>query len=92
MAEAWNVFHLRKPYGEAGGRQDVEIRAQWEDVLGPERIVPLDSAERAVDVALGLIARLWGHYDDFESNMAARQDAAKVRAVAERLRGKEVLR
>lgn len=92
VAEAWNVFHLRKPYGEAGGRADRQIQAQWEDVLGPERIIALDSAERAVDVALGLIARLWGHYEDFESNMGARQDAAKVRAVGQRLRGKEVLR
>lgn len=92
VAEAWSVFHLRKPYGEPGGREDRQIQAQWEDVLGPERIIALDSAERAVDVALGLIARLWGHYADFETNMSARQDAAKVRAVGERLRGKEALR
>ena len=84
LGEAWNVFHLRKHYG---GAQDAGIRAQWEDVLGAERVLTLDEPERAVDLALGLIARVWGHYEDFEVNMSARQDAAKVRAVGERLRG-----
>lgn len=85
VSESWNVFHLRKPYGS--GRQDVEIRGQWEEVLGAERVLALDEPERAVDLALGLISRVWGHYEDFEVNMAARQDAEKVRAVGERLRG-----
>lgn len=83
VAEAWNVYHLRKPYG---GQQEAQIRAQWQEVLGPERVVLLDDEQRAVDLALGLIARSWGHYDDFERNMSARQSDDKVAALAERVR------
>lgn len=84
VAEAWNVYHLRKPYH---GQQEKQILAQWQDVLGPERVIALDDEQRAVDLALGLIARAWGHFDDFERNMTARQPTDKVAALAERLKG-----
>jgi hypothetical protein len=82
IAESWNVFHLRKPYG---GYKEAEIQAQWEDTLGAERVVRLDEEQRAVDLALGLVARSWGHFDDFEANMAARHSEAKVRALTGRV-------
>ena len=75
VCEGWNVFHLRKPYG---GRQEGEILAQWTDVLGPERILRIDDEQRAVDLALGIVARSWGELADFEQNLAARQDRRKV--------------
>ena len=37
---------------------------------------------RAVDYAMGLIARSWGFFGDFQDNMRARQDEAKVAALA----------
>ena len=89
VAEAWNVFHLRKPYGSPS--HDREIQSQWEGVLGSERIVRLDDEHRAVDLALGLIARSWGHYDDFQTNMAARQNDAAVKALDARLDEVEAL-
>jgi len=82
VAEAWNVFHLRKTYG---GEQEAEIQAQWADALGEERVISLDDPQRAVDLALGLIARAWGRYGDFEANMGARQSEDAVRAIGERL-------
>ena len=33
-----------------------------------------------------VVARAWGHLDDFEANMRARQDEGKVKSVAERIR------
>ena len=81
LGEAWNIYHFRKPY--PGG--DETICAQWAEALGEERVLPLDGAERAVDMALGLIARAWGHYADFEQNMAARQPTAAVRELGRRL-------
>ena len=81
LSEAWNVFHLRKRYP---GR-DAQIRGQWERAIGAERVLELPAAERAVDMALGLIARSWGHYDDFEANMLARQPERLVRELRERL-------
>jgi hypothetical protein len=83
VAECWNVFHLRKAYG---GHQEAGILAQWQDVLGAERVIQLDDEQRAVDTALGLIARSWGHFEDFERNMTARQDPTKVAALAEKLK------
>lgn len=82
VAEAWNVFHLRKPYG---GHQEASIHAQWAEALGEERIVLLDDVQRAVDVALGIVARQWGHFGDFEQNLAARQAPDVVARVADRV-------
>lgn len=81
LAEAWNIFHLRKPYHG----DDARIHDQWANVLGEERILRLDGPDRAVDLALGLITRSWGHYGDFEQNMAARQPQAAVRELGKRL-------
>jgi hypothetical protein len=88
LTESWNLFHLRKPYG---GAHDEVIEQQWADAIGGERIVALDSAERAVDLGLGLIARAWGHYDDFAENMSARQSDAAVKKLRGRLDEVEAL-
>lgn len=82
LAESWNMYLLRKPYGCG---LDADIETQWADAIGREKIVRLNGPERAVDLALGLIARSWGHYGDFTTNMRARQDAAAVRKLDERL-------
>jgi hypothetical protein len=76
LMERYEVYLLRKTYG---GTQEKEILAQWEEVLGPQRIIALKDEERAVDLALGLIARSWGRFEDFEENMKARQPVAKVK-------------
>ncbi|MGE0707397.1 MAG: hypothetical protein AB7N76_04395 [Planctomycetota bacterium] len=81
LNESWNIYHLRKRYHG----KDAEIRAQWSEVLGPERVLALPAPERAVDMALGLIARAWGHYEDFEDNMLARQPEASVAELRQRL-------
>lgn len=80
LAERWDVWHLRKRYDSAS--HDREILAQWTGALGAQRIVHLDDPYRAVDYALGLIARLWGHFEDFKVNMRARQSDAKVEVLA----------
>ena len=36
--------------------------------------------ERAVDVAMGLIAKNWGEYDDFSLNLDARHDDSALKA------------
>lgn len=86
VSESWNVFHLRKPYGRG---HDKGIEDQWAEAIGRERILSLSGPERAVDLALGLIARSWGHYDDFTENMSARQSDAQVRELGDRIRGVE---
>ena len=42
----------------------------------------IQDEQRAVDYAMGLIARAWGHFGDFQDNMRARQDESKVLEVS----------
>ncbi len=79
----FEVYLLRKDYGAED--EDKKILAQWQKVLGPQRVIPVHDEERAVDLALGLIARAWGRFEDFEKNMRARQPVAKVEALANSL-------
>lgn len=82
VARKWNVWFLRRPTGRRGD----EVERQWAEAVGPKRVFQIDDEQRAVDYAMGIVARAWGHFDDFETNMRARQDESKVKAVAERIR------
>jgi hypothetical protein len=82
VAQRWNVWFLRRPTGRPGD----EVDRQWAEALGRKRVFHIDDEERAVDYAMGIVARAWGHLDDFEANMRARQEEPKVKAVAERIR------
>jgi hypothetical protein len=74
VARNWNAWFLRRP----GGRRGDHIDEQWTKALGAQRVVHMDDEQRAVDYAMGLIARSWGYFGDFRKNMAARQDEAKI--------------
>ena len=52
---------------------------------GEQQVVHMEDEGRAVDYAMGLIARSWGFFGDFQQNMRARQDEAKVTALSEQL-------
>ncbi len=88
LLETWEVYLFRKTYG---GAQEQEILKQWTEALGAQRIIPVHDELRAVDLALGLVARAWGRFEDFEKNMAARQPADVVAAVANSLSAKSSL-
>ncbi len=83
LNERFEVYLLRKSYGSPS--EDKAIRDQWADALEPQRIIAVKDEERAVDLALGLIARAWGRFEDFEENMKARQPLAKVKELANSL-------
>ncbi len=51
-----------------------------------EKVFHIDDEQRAVDYAMGLVARSWGRFEDFQTNLRARQDEGKVKAVADKLR------
>lgn len=82
LMKRFDVYLLRKTYG---GSQEKEILEQWQAALEPQRVIAVHDEERAVDLALGLIARSWGRFEDFEANMKARQPIAKVKALANSL-------
>ncbi len=82
VSQRWNTWFLRRPTG----RQGDEVDQQWAEAIGDEHIFHIDDEARAIDYALGLIARSWGHFGDFQTNMKARQDEGKVKEVADRIR------
>lgn len=82
VAQKWNTWFLRRPTGRKGD----EVDRQWAHALGSEHIFHIDDEQRAVDYAMGLVARTWGRFEDFQSNLRARQDESKVKSVADRIR------
>jgi len=83
LGKRFEIYLLRKSYGSKA--EDRKIVAQWEEALEPQRIIPVPDEQRAVDLALGIIARSWGRFEDFQENMAARQPVAKVKELANSL-------
>jgi hypothetical protein len=74
VCERWNTWFLRRPGGKAG---DV-VDQMWGRAIGAQKVFHIQDEERAVDYAMGLIARAWGHFGDFQDNMRARHDEHKV--------------
>ncbi len=79
VCQTWNVWFLRRPTGRPGDRVDT----QWGQAITEQKIFHIEDEQRAVDYAMGLIARAWGHFGDFQDNMRARQSEEKVASVSE---------
>lgn len=76
VTQTWNTWFLRRQ-----GKRNDRIDQQWSQALGHEQIIHIEDEPRAVDYAMGLVARHWGKLDDFRRNMSARQSAASVQKV-----------
>jgi hypothetical protein len=74
VTETWNTWFLRRPTGKPGDQVD----QQWGRAIGERKILRIEDEQRAVDYAMGLVARAWGSFDDFRENMRARQSDEKV--------------
>jgi ribosomal protein S27AE len=74
VCKTWNTWFLRRPTGKPGDKVD----QQWGKAIGEQKIFHIKDEQRAVDYAMGLIARAWGHFADFQDNMRARQSEEKV--------------
>ncbi|MBK9968170.1 MAG: hypothetical protein IPP07_26205 [Holophagales bacterium] len=48
-----------------------EVDRQWASAIGEDRVFRIDDEQRAVDYAMGLVARSWGRFGDFQANMRA---------------------
>ncbi len=79
VSDNWNTWFLRRPTGKPGDMVD----KQWGKAIGEQKIFHIQDEQRAVDYAMGLIARAWGHFGDFQDNMRARQSEDKVAEVSE---------
>lgn len=78
LADNWNVWFLRRPTGKPGDKVD----KQWGEAITQQKIMRIEDEQRAVDYAMGLVARAWGHFGDFQENMRARQSDEKVDSVS----------
>jgi ribosomal protein S27AE len=78
VGQTWNTWFLRRPTGRPGDRVD----KQWGQAIGEQKVFRIEDEQRAVDYAMGLIARAWGHFADFQDNMRARQSEEKVASVS----------
>ncbi|MFH1174409.1 MAG: hypothetical protein V1725_04705 [archaeon] len=83
LQQKFDVYMLHKPYS---GGMEKEIVQQWSSVLGKQKVIQLYDEQRAVDVAMGLIAKKWGQYGDFSSNLSARHDDDDAISVHKSLR------
>ncbi len=77
-AKIWNTWFLRRPTGKPGDQVD----RQWGRAIGEQKIFHIEDEQRAVDYAMGLIARAWGYFGDFQDNMRARQSEETVASVS----------
>jgi len=78
VSKTWNTWFLRR----RGGSRGDQVDKQWGRAIGEQKILPIEDEPRAVDYAMGLIARSWGHFDDFKKNMRARQPEKAVDKLA----------
>jgi len=79
VTRTWNTWFLRRPTGKRG---DV-VDQQWAEAIGEKKIFHIQDEQRAVDYAMGLIARAWGQFPDFQANMLARQTQERVDMVSQ---------
>jgi hypothetical protein len=78
LTQKWNTWFLRRP----GGKRGDQVDKQWGKAIGEQKIFHIEDEQRAVDYAMGLVARSWGYFDNFQENMRARQDEAKVKQIS----------
>ena len=74
VSSTWNTWFLRRPTGKKGD----EVDKQWGQAIGAQKVFHIQDELRAVDYSMGLIARAWGRFGDFQDNMRARQSEDKV--------------
>jgi len=77
VTQKWNTWFLRRP----GGKHGDHVDTQWGKAIGEQKIFHIEDEQRAVDYAMGLVARSWGYFGDFQNNMRARQDESKVQQI-----------
>lgn len=78
LAEKYDFYLLHKPYG-GWNKSDEYIVKQWAGAIGQEHIKVLPSQERAVDVMMGIVAKKWNQYSNFQENLSARQSSNEVK-------------
>ncbi len=80
LTRKYAVYVIRKHYS-SGGVIDLPIQKQWVELLNEDHVVPLQAAERVVDVIFGILAKETNRIDYFRKELEERQDAGQVDTV-----------
>jgi len=54
LCKKFNVFHIRKSYGDP--QKEKDMTKKWSEAIGPERILDVTNPKACIDVILGAIA------------------------------------
>ncbi|MDO8628794.1 MAG: hypothetical protein Q7R56_03495, partial [Nanoarchaeota archaeon] len=88
LSERFDMYLLRK----ALPGYDEKVEKQWAEALGEQqRIIPIEDPMRVVDTAMGIVAKSWGHFSNFEKNLSARQDSKGKATVMKSLRAADAV-
>jgi len=101
LQRKFSVYLIRKPYGrvvkktdgsydfssfgDGMSANDRTIYKQWQEILGPDRIVMLPEAGRVVDVIFGILAKETDRVDYFKEELSDRQKPDQVKTVMKSL-------
>lgn len=77
LRQKYTVYVVRKPYGG----EDNQINKEWNDVLGDDHLVMLDSPDRVVDVIFGILAKETDKITYFQQEIEGRQRIDQVKTV-----------
>ncbi len=91
LAEHYDIRFLRKSYDG----HDARIRDQWGSAIGVDHIVDVPTPQdmndlRIVDIAMGIVAKDWGKFSQYQKSLAARQDGKSIKTVMDSLRAASV--
>ncbi|NWF94557.1 MAG: hypothetical protein HXY34_00270 [Candidatus Thorarchaeota archaeon] len=86
LKKRFDVYMLRVPY-KAMGEVDKEIHASWEEALGKDRVIVMQTPRRVVDIILGLIAASVERFDAYKERIEVRQTPEQVDQVFSSLDG-----
>jgi hypothetical protein len=79
LMQKYDLFYLSKPYGDGDDNATTKaVRKHWADAIGEERMIKLPSYDRVVDIAMGIVAKKWGQFGDYKTNLGARQTDPNV--------------
>jgi hypothetical protein len=81
LREKFDVYLLRKPLDGRSADVNRRIEEMWGEAIGEQKVIPVYDPLRVVDVAMGIVAKRWGHFEDFTANLAARQDSENISTV-----------
>ena len=73
LCQKFSVYCIRKQYHG----NEKEVRSQWGEAIGEDRVIQLQDANRVVDVIFGLLANETGRIEYFEDELRERQGKDK---------------